>query len=65
MEPLPEEHPFWRMDNVIVTPHLAGLHDEYPDRAMPILEHNIRAFDAGDIAGMINVVKTGRRAGPS
>jgi phosphoglycerate dehydrogenase-like enzyme len=48
------------VDNVIVTPHLAGLHDEYPDRALPILEHNIRAFDAGDIAGMINVVKTGQ-----
>ena len=24
VEPLPEEHPFWRMDNVIVTPHMSG-----------------------------------------
>ncbi len=24
VEPLPGEHPFWRMDNVIVTPHMSG-----------------------------------------
>lgn len=23
-EPLPSDHPFWRMDNVVVTPHCAG-----------------------------------------
>jgi D-2-hydroxyacid dehydrogenase (NADP+) len=60
MEPLPEDHPFWSMDNVIVTPHLAGFHDEYPDRALPILAHNIERFLAGDPAGMINVVRSGR-----
>jgi D-2-hydroxyacid dehydrogenase (NADP+) len=58
-EPLPSDHPFWSMSNVIVTPHLAGLHDEYPDRAIPIVEHNIRRFLAGDVAGMINVVRDG------
>jgi glyoxylate/hydroxypyruvate reductase A len=26
-EPLPPEHPFWKMDNVIVTPHVAGPDD--------------------------------------
>jgi phosphoglycerate dehydrogenase-like enzyme len=26
-EPLPPEHPFWQLDNVIVTPHLAGPDD--------------------------------------
>jgi phosphoglycerate dehydrogenase-like enzyme len=59
-EPLPAQHPFWGMENVIVMPHLAGFHDEYPDRALPIVEHNIRKFFAGDVAGMINVVKDGR-----
>ncbi|MFS8523255.1 MAG: D-2-hydroxyacid dehydrogenase [Limnochordales bacterium] len=24
VEPLPEDHPFWRMENVIVTPHMSG-----------------------------------------
>lgn len=63
-EPLPPDHPFWRMENVIVTPHLAGLHDEYPDRALPIVEHNIRKFLAGDVAGMINLVRDGRTERP-
>lgn len=61
-EPLPKGHPFWAMKNVIVTPHLAGFHDEYQDLAIPIVEHNIRKFLAGDIAGMINVVRDGKGA---
>ncbi|MGE3246867.1 MAG: D-2-hydroxyacid dehydrogenase [Beijerinckiaceae bacterium] len=58
-EPLPEDHPLWSLDNVIVTPHLGGFHDEYPQRALPILEHNIARFLAGDIDGMINIVNRG------
>jgi len=61
-EPLPKGHRLWAMDNVIVTPHLAGFHDEYQDLAIPIVEHNIRKFLAGDIAGMINVVRDGKGA---
>lgn len=55
-EPLPEDHPLWSLENVIVTPHLGGFHDEYPKRALPILEHNVTRFLAGDFAGMINIV---------
>ena len=58
-EPLPEEHPFWTLENVIVTPHLGGFHDEYPNRALPILEHNFAKFLAGEIDGMINIVNRG------
>ncbi|OGA13100.1 MAG: hypothetical protein A3H32_19030 [Betaproteobacteria bacterium RIFCSPLOWO2_02_FULL_63_19] len=56
-EPLPADHPFWSMENVIVTPHLGGFHDEYADRALPIVEDNIRKFLAGDTENMSNVVK--------
>jgi phosphoglycerate dehydrogenase-like enzyme len=44
-EPLPAEHPFWRMDNVIVTPHVAG-----PDDVAIVAERfiaNYRRFEAG------------------
>ena len=61
-EPLPVDHRLWAMENVIVTPHLAGFHDEYQDLAIPIVEHNIHKFCAGDIAGMINVVRDGKKA---
>lgn len=56
-EPLPAEHPFWGMDNVIVTPHLGGFHDRYAEQALPTVEENLRRFLAGDLDGMINVVK--------
>ena len=28
-EPLPESSPFWDMDNVVVTPHIAGYSPDY------------------------------------
>lgn len=56
-EPLPEDHPLWSMENVIVTPHLGGFYDGYADRALPVVEENIRRFLAGDTANMINVVR--------
>ncbi|HVQ60547.1 MAG TPA: D-2-hydroxyacid dehydrogenase [Burkholderiales bacterium] len=56
-EPLPEDHPLWSMDNVIVTPHLGGFHDQYAEEALPTVVENFRKFLAGDTAHMINVVK--------
>ncbi len=55
-EPLPKDHSLWSMKNVIVTPHLAGFFDGYADRAVPVVEENIRRFLAGDTANMVNVV---------
>ena len=56
-EPIPEDHRFWTMKNVVVTPHLGGFYDGYADRALPLVEENIRRFLAGDSGNMINVVK--------
>jgi D-2-hydroxyacid dehydrogenase (NADP+) len=56
-EPLPADHPFWAMENVIVTPHLGGFCDVYVDEALPVVEENMRRFLAGDVANMINIVK--------
>lgn len=57
-EPLPADHPFWSMENVLITPHTAGFHTGYADDALPIIEENLRRFIAGDVAGMTNVVRT-------
>lgn len=56
-EPLPVDHPFWSMPNVIVSPHMAGLHSSYPEHIMPLLEQNIARFLAGDHGSMINIVR--------
>jgi phosphoglycerate dehydrogenase-like enzyme len=55
-EPLPAEHPLWEAQNVIITPHLGGFHDEYANKALPLIEHNLRSFLAGDAGAMLNVV---------
>jgi D-2-hydroxyacid dehydrogenase (NADP+) len=55
-EPLPQDNPLWSMKNVIVMPHLAGFFEGYADRALPVVEENIRKFLAGDTANMINIV---------
>ena len=56
-EPLPESHPLWAMDNVLITPHQGGFYDEYVNEALPVIEHNLRKFLAGDTNGMINLVR--------
>jgi D-2-hydroxyacid dehydrogenase (NADP+) len=55
-EPLPPDHPFWRLDNVILTPHIAGFHVGYIDDALPIVEENLRHFIAGDTDMLHNLV---------
>ena len=56
-EPLPPNHPFWDMDNVIVTPHLGGFFEEYPDYALPVIEENFRRWLAGERKNLINLVQ--------
>jgi D-2-hydroxyacid dehydrogenase (NADP+) len=56
-EPLPPDHPFWSMDEVIVTTHQGGFCDVYVDFALPVIEENLRRFLAGDVGGMTNRVK--------
>ena len=56
-EPLREDHPFWAMENVIVTPHLGGFHTQYAERALPTIESNLRKFLTGDTEHMENLVR--------
>lgn len=56
-EPLPAESPLWGMKNVIITPHLGGFFDRYPDYALPVVVENMNKFLAGDFRNMVNVVK--------
>lgn len=55
-EPLAPDHPFWSMENVIITTHQGGFCDVYIDHAWPTVETNMRCFLAGNRGGMINVV---------
>jgi D-2-hydroxyacid dehydrogenase (NADP+) len=55
-EPLPLEHPFWKMNNLIITPHVGGMSDIYADQALPIFEENLHRFLRGEIKNLINLV---------
>lgn len=46
-EPLPGDHPLWRMQNVIITPHIGGAGGSR-DRHLVLLRENLRRFIAGD-----------------
>jgi phosphoglycerate dehydrogenase-like enzyme len=46
-EPLPVDHPLWSMPNVILTPHYAGAHPGYVQRASAIFLENLARFVVG------------------
>jgi phosphoglycerate dehydrogenase-like enzyme len=47
-EPLPMDSPLWRMDNVIMTPHIAGITPNYERRAADLFAANLRRYQAGE-----------------
>jgi D-2-hydroxyacid dehydrogenase (NADP+) len=53
-EPLPKDHPLWKFENAIITPHIAGRSDQDAGRMVGTIQENIRRFVAGK--PLINVV---------
>jgi phosphoglycerate dehydrogenase-like enzyme len=47
-EPLPEDSPLWKMENVVITAHYAGATPHYDERAMAIFLDNLRRYKAGE-----------------
>jgi phosphoglycerate dehydrogenase-like enzyme len=48
VEPLPPEHPLWKLENVILTPHVAGYSPRIAERHLGVLLENIRRFVSGE-----------------
>ena len=46
-EPLPSDHALWNMDNVIITPHVAGASPKVAARHLEVLLDNIGRFAGG------------------
>ena len=57
-EPLPQEHPLWRMENVLITPHVAGFSTEIAERHLQVLLDNVSRFVRGET--LRNVVEKPR-----
>lgn len=58
-EPLAEGHPFWKMDNVTVTPHISSLTKNYLPRSFEIFKHNLQTYIKND-GDYINVIDMDR-----
>jgi len=56
-EPLPDDHPFWRMKNVIMTPHVGGMCESCVDQVFAIFEENLRRFLKGERRNLINFIE--------
>ncbi len=47
-EPLPQSHPLWKMENVIITPHIAAASPRVSERHLELLCENVRRFSLGE-----------------
>jgi len=43
-EPLGKGHPFWKMENITVTPHLSSITKGYQPRSFEIFNHNLHTY---------------------
>jgi len=59
-EPLPADHPLWRLRNVLITPHTGGSTPEHWPRLADILAENVERLAAGDASELRNLA-----AGPT
>ena len=57
-EPLPDDHPLWGMENVIITPHVAGHSPRIAERHLGVLLDNVQRFSWGE--SLRNVVNKAR-----
>ena len=48
IEPLPNDHPLWKMENVIITPHVAANSIHIAERHLAVLLENVRRFVGGE-----------------
>ncbi|WP_203334746.1 D-2-hydroxyacid dehydrogenase [Planococcus beigongshangi] len=58
-EPLPDDHPFWTLENVIISPHVSSKSGKYLERAMEIFLPNLRQWLEGkkEPTNLVNMEK--------
>jgi phosphoglycerate dehydrogenase-like enzyme len=56
-EPLPQDHPFWGLDNLILTPHVGGMADIYVKQAVGVFQENLRRYLKGERRNLLNFIE--------
>lgn len=57
MEPIGDNHPFWSLAGVIVSPHVSSHSSEYVPRSIEIFKHNLRVW-LNKESEFLNVIET-------
>jgi phosphoglycerate dehydrogenase-like enzyme len=57
-EPLPASSPLWKLDNLLLSPHVSGFTEQYNDRTAELFAQNLRRYLAGE--PLLNVVNRER-----
>ncbi len=60
-EPLPENHVYWGLENVILTPHMSGKSPNYIKRALDIFEENLEIYLDSQISQLINRIDLSKK----
>lgn len=55
-EPMDKTHPFWKEENITITPHLSAKSSRNFERTMDIFKTNLEKYLAGDEESLINLV---------
>lgn len=53
-EPLPATSPLWKLENIIIAPHVSGATPNYNDRAVNLFAENLKRYLNGE--RLFNVV---------
>ena len=55
-EPLPADSPLWGLHNVLITPHVSGVTNQFWRREADLILHNLACWLEGNVERMRNVV---------
>ena len=54
-EPLPAESPLWDLENLLITPHIAGMTEKLWERHYVLFSDNLRCYLAGQsLTGLVD-----------
>nr|WP_108670584.1 D-2-hydroxyacid dehydrogenase [Peribacillus acanthi] len=58
-EPLPMNHPFWKMKNITITPHTSSVTKNYLPKSIEIFSHNLHTYikKEKDFINLIDVIR--------
>ena len=56
-EPPKLTQPPYSLENVIVTPHIGGMSDIYPDQVLPNIKENLSRYLSGERSNLVNFVE--------